>query len=205
VGVRSSSKGHRRRVAGALSAAVLAAGLIPGVANASATQNSSRPSTGPALSRQLTTLWRAIGTDSATLSRRVFFPEGPYLSMKSGKIPDPAADYRTRLVALYDLDVAAYHRWAGGARLVRVNVNPGLATWIAPGACENRIGYWHLPGVRLVLARHHRLWSVGVFSLISWRGVYYVVHLGPNPRVANVGTLDDPRLGAGGPGPGGGC
>ena len=153
----------------------------------------------------MTTLWRAISEDNRALAARVFFPEGPYLSMKTGVIPDPAADYRSRLVALYNLDVAKYHRWTSGARLVRVNVDQGLATWIAPGACENRIGYWHLPGVRLVLARHHRLWSVGVFSLISWRGVYYVVHLGPNPRVANVGTLDDPRLGAGGPGPGGGC
>ena len=125
--------------------------------------------------------------------------------MKTGAIRDPAADYRTRLLALYDLDVAAYHRWASGSRLVRVTLNPSLAAWIPPGACENRIGYWHLPGVRLVVARRHRLWSVGVFSLISWRGVYYVVHLGPNPRVANVGTLDSPRLGAGSPGPGGGC
>jgi hypothetical protein len=205
VGVRSSPQGQRRRALGALVALVLAASLIPGVAGASATLNSARPATGAALTRQLTTLWRAISEDDRALAARAFFPERPYLSMKSGQIPDPAADYRTRLVALYNLDVAAYHRWAAGARLVRVNVKASLAAWIAPGACENRIGYWHLPGVRLVLARHHRFWSVGVFSLISWRGVYYVVHLGPNPRGSNVGTLDAPRLGAGGPGPGGGC
>ena len=205
MGVRTSSQGPRRRVLITVGALVLAASLIPGVAGASRTQNSARPSTGASLSRQVSTLWRAVEENNPALAARVFFPERPYLSMKTGMIPDPAADYRSRLIALFNLDLAAYHRWADGARLVRVNVNAGLATWIPPGACENRIGYWHLPGVRLVLARQHRLWSVGVFSLISWRGVYYVVHLGPNPRVADVGTLDNPRLGAGGPGPGGGC
>ncbi len=153
----------------------------------------------------MSTLWRAILADNSSLAQRVFFPRGAYLTVKGRAIPDPASDYRYRLVALYDLDLATYHRWAQGGRLLRVEVNPALAAWIAPGACENSVGYWHLPGVRLVVARGHRVVSVGVFSLISWRGTYFVVHLGPNPRPVNVGTLDAPRLGAGSAGPGGGC
>lgn len=153
----------------------------------------------------MATLWRAIVTNDVTLARRVFFPEGAYVAMKTGTIPDPTSDYRNRLLAFYNLDLATYHRWAGGGRLVRVEVSEANAAWIRPGACENRIGYWHLPGVRLVVARHHRVVSVGVFSLISWRGTYYVVHLGPNPRPVNVGTLDAPLVGAGSTGPAGGC
>jgi hypothetical protein len=153
----------------------------------------------------MATLWRAIVTDDQTLARRVFFPEGAYVTMKTGAIPNPTSDYRNRLLAFYDLDIAAYHRWASAGRLMRVEVAPANAAWIRPGACENRVGYWHLPGVRLVVARNHRVVSVGVFSLISWRGTYYVVHLGPNPRPTNVGTLDAARVGPGSPGRAGGC
>lgn len=153
----------------------------------------------------MTTLWRAILRDDPALARRVFFPEGAYVAMKTGAIADPTSDYTHRLLAFFNLDLATYHRWAGGGRLVRVEVDPTNAAWIRPGACENTIGYWHLPGVRLVVARAHRVVSVGIFSLISWRGTYYVVHLGPNPRSVNAGTLDAPLLGAGSPGGAGGC
>ena len=33
--------------------------------------------------------------------------------------------------------------------------------------------------------------------MISWRGVWYVVHLGSVLRPAAVGTVDDPAAGAG--------
>jgi hypothetical protein len=56
-----------------------------------------------------------------------------------------------------------------------------------------------------VMHRAGTVVSVAVASLISWRGVWYVVHLGPNPRPLNVGTVDDFRRGPGTPGPGGGC
>ena len=41
--------------------------------------------------------------------------------------------------------------------------------------------------------------------MISWRGEWYVVHLGPNPRPTNTGTVDMPALGPGTPGSAGGC
>ena len=128
--------------------------------------------------------------------------------MKIGEIPSPAADYTGRLVGLFNLDVAAYHRVLisnPSVTFERVLSSPTDAAWIAPGACENKIGYWHLPGVRLVFKRVGRIESVAVASLISWRGVWYVVHLGPNPRPLNVGTVDGFRSGPGTPGPAGGC
>jgi hypothetical protein len=86
-----------------------------------------------------------------------------------------------------------------------VNANPSYASWIPPGSCENKIGYWHLPNIRMVYTVNGQQESFAVASLISWRGVWYVVHLGPNPRPSNVGTVDMPAFGPGTPGPAGGC
>jgi hypothetical protein len=187
---------------------------LTGVAPAGATAPGSLPQTrvepsfAAPLTRQMQTLVRAIALDSPALGATVFFPRAAYLQMKTGTIPDPSSDYAQRLVAFFDLDLAAYHeRLFTGPRstLLRVSTNPALAAWISPGACENRIGYWYAPRVRLVMHRAGTVVSVAVASLISWRGVWYVVHLGPNPRPLNVGTVDDFRRGPGTPGPGGGC
>jgi len=65
--------------------------------------------------------------------------------------------------------------------------------------------YWHLPGVRFVYSVGGAVQSFAIASLISWRGQWYVVHLGPNPRPEDIGTVDQPAAGAGSPGPAGGC
>ena len=176
-------------------------GLLP--------QTPTMPSSGTALTASMQTLWNAIVADSPSAARPVFFPEAAYLKMKTGRIPDPASDYRWRLIAFYHLDIGAYHAHLGAspsaAKLVAVHANPALAAWIPAAACENSIGYWHMPGTRLVYEIGGRTYSVRVASLISWRGVWYVVHLGPNPRPVNAGTVDDPQIGPGVPGPAGGC
>ncbi len=167
-----------------------------------------RPTFGSGFQREMRLLVAAIAADAPQRALATFFPEGPYVAMKTGRIPSPATDYLDRLIALFDLDVAAYHRaiYRGAVtRFLRVDANGALAAWVAPGACENSIGYWHLPGTRLVFRRAGRVISVGVDSLISWRGTWYVVHLGPNPRSSNVGTLDQFHVGAGVVGPAGGC
>jgi hypothetical protein len=152
-------------------------------------------------------LWAGIRTGSARTARAAYFPESAYGQLKA--IGDPSADYTYRLLAMFDADLAAYHAHLGArpaaSRLVDVEADPALVQWIPPGVCENSIGYWHLPGVRLVYATGRYRYSVGVFSLISWRGVWYVIHLGPIARPIGVGTLDDPEVGPGGAGPGGGC
>jgi hypothetical protein len=39
--------------------------------------------------------------------------------------------------------------------------------------------------------------SFGIASMISWRGVWYVVHLGAILRASDSGTVDDASVGAG--------
>jgi hypothetical protein len=172
-------------------------------------QTSTRPPVASGdLTSRLTPLWRALVRGDAASALTSFFPRDAYLRMKTGLLADPSADYAQRLVALFRLDVAAYHRvlLTGGApTLVRVSAASADAAWIAPHGCENLIGYWHLPGVRLVYRHGARVSSVAIASLISWRGVWYVVHLGPNPRPRDVGTVDGFAEGPGRPGPAGGC
>ncbi len=176
-------------------------GLLP--------QTSTEPPVDASLQSTLSPLWTAIVSGSAATGRSVFFPQTAYLQMKTGVLPDPTSDYAERLIAFYNLDLAAYHTALGagapGATLIGVDADAADAAWIAPGSCENRIGYWHLPGVRLVYREAGSVQSFGVASLISWRGVWYVVHLGPNPRPVDIGTVDQPSAGPGTPGPAGGC
>ncbi len=162
-----------------------------------------RPWTGKALTVRVRELWHAIRTNDVAQAGALFFPRSAYIQLKA--IVDPAADFQYRLWAFYLLDLAAYRAATVHAgAFVGDRINFADISWIPPGDCENRIGYWHLPGVRLLYRQGNTIRSVGVFSFISWRGVWYVVHLGPNPRPANVGTVDAPALGAGVPG-GGGC
>jgi len=154
-------------------------------------------------------LWTAIVTGSVDPALEVFFPQSAYLQMKTGVLPNPASDYTDRLVAFYRLDIAAYHQALGPeastAKLLNVNASSADAAYIPVGTCENRIGYWHLPGARFVYQVGGTVQSFAVASLISWRGEWYVVHLGPNPRSQNVGTVDQPTAGPGVVGPPGGC
>jgi hypothetical protein len=167
------------------------------------------PSDDASLEVRLQPLFGAIQSASTQAGTSVFFPESAYLSMKAGILPSPASDYQSRLIGFYGLDLAAYQQALGpspsSAQLVAVNADPSFASWIPPGSCENSIGYWHLPNVRLVYTNASGTQSFAVASLISWRGLWYVVHLGPNPRPSDVGTVDQPETGPGAPGPAGGC
>ena len=172
-------------------------------------QTSDQPSTGSPLNAQMETLWAAMISGSESQALPVFFPESAYITTKVGQLPNPAGDYSDRLLAFYLLDIAVYHQLLasgpGTATLISVDSDAGDAAWIGPGQCENAVGYWHLPGVRLVYELGGTERSFAVASLISWRGVWYVIHLGPNPRPTNVGTVDQPASGPGTPGPAGGC
>jgi hypothetical protein len=156
---------------------------------------------------EMTDLWAAIVTDRPDLARPGFFPVTAYTRVKA--IYDPAADWRTRLFADFRLDVAAAHRYLGHgarrARLVRVIVPAAEAAWIVPGVCDNAVGYWHVGGARLVYRQHGQERSIGIASLISWRGRWYVVHFGAVLRAGGPGVVDSPAAGPGVPGPAGGC
>ncbi len=149
-------------------------------------------------------LWLAVTTGNPRFGRPAFFPEAAYKQVKA--IPYPAADWQYRLWYDFTLDVRAAHRLVGpGARLVRVIVPAGDAAWVAPGACHNSAGYWHVPGARIVYREHGQERSFGIASLISWRGVWYVVHFGAVVRSVVTGIVDQPAVGPGIPGPPGGC
>jgi hypothetical protein len=204
-----------RRCTLAIAGVALVVGSILPAAVAAATSNpgelpqtTAEPSFATPLTHQMQILATAIKTDSPNLGETVFFPSAAYVNMKTGEIPAPASDYVDRLIAFYKLDLEAYQErlyTRAKTTFVRVRANPADAAWISPGVCENRIGYWHVPGVRLEFIRDSRVVSVAVASLISWRGVWYVVHLGPNVAPWGVGKVDDFSSGIGVPGPAGGC
>ena len=67
-----------------------------------------------------------------------------------------------------------------------------------PGACYNRVGYYEVPNSRLVYREgDDEERSFGIASMISWRGVWYVVHLGAVTRRVTEGVVDDPSEGVG--------
>jgi hypothetical protein len=154
----------------------------------------------------VTDLWLAVTAGKPSLARQAFFPVTAYQQVKA--IYDPAADWRYRLWLDFSLDVLAAHRLlgrgAGQARLIRVIVPSARAQWVDPGACSNNTGYWHVAGPRVVYQLHGQVRSFGIASMISWRGVWYVVHFGGISRPA-VGMVDAPAAGPGNPGPPGGC
>jgi hypothetical protein len=156
---------------------------------------------------EMTDLWAAVVTGQARLATQAFFPLAAYTQVKA--IAGPAADWHSRLLRDFRLDVVAAHRYLGpGAahtRLLRVIVPTAGAAWISPGGCYNSVGYWHVGGARLVYREHGQVRSIGIASLISWRGRWYVVHFGAVLRTGATGLVDQPAAGPGVPGPAGGC
>lgn len=148
---------------------------------------------------EMAALWSGFVHDSEARALPAFFPEAAYVQLKA--IGDPAADWRNRLVHDFALDVGAAHALLGAgaarARLLDVHVVPSYGHWVNPGVCDNRLGYYELPNARVVYRSAGAVRSFGIASMISWRGVWYVVHLGAILRASDVGTVDDPSSGAG--------
>ena len=149
-------------------------------------------------------IWLAVTTGDANDALPAFFPEKAYEQVKA--IADPASDWRGRLWYDFTLDLAAVHKLVPeNATLTGVIVPAQYAQWIGVGACYNSIGYWHVPGSRVVYRVDGVTHSFGIASFISWRGDWYLVHLGALVRTGAYGIVDDPELGPGVPGPPGGC
>jgi hypothetical protein len=163
------------------------------------------PSTDSAAFRNaMADLWLAVTTGNPRFGLPGFFPVAAYKQVKAE--PYPAADWQDRLWYDFGLDVRAAHRLVdSGARLDRIIVPKAYAAWVYPGACHNSIGYWHVPGARVVYRERGKERSFGISALISWRGVWYVVHLGAEQRTVVTGIVDQPAAGPGVPGPPGGC
>lgn len=139
-------------------------------------------------------LWRAIVSGDPSTALPFFFPESAYLQVKA--IGNPSADYQNRLINWYRLDIGAAHTLLGAnassATFVRVTVPTSQAVWIVPGVEYNKGSYYRVYGTRLYYEIGGRTKSIGIFSLISWRGEWYVVHLGPSTRSANKGIVYSP-------------
>ena len=174
----------------------------------STTTNLSKPELGAPFTAEMHEVWDAIASNSLDRAVAHFFPGSAYVQMKQGVLPNPSGDFATRLLAFYKLDFVTYHQLlakGGSSKFIGIRVNPLQVARIQPGVCENKIGYWHLGPVRIVYEQAGVVKSFAIASLISWNGVWKIIHLGPNPRSHNVGTVDSPQKGAGNPGPGGGC
>ncbi len=141
-------------------------------------------------------LWRGVTTGSLKAALPAYFPVRAYLQLKA--IADARGDWQNRLVAGFKLDIGAAHSLLGAgarsARLERVNVPGAYAHWVPPGVCYNRVGYWEVPNSRVVYSENGQTRSFGIASMISWRGLWYVVHFG---AVLSSGVVDAPSAGPG--------
>jgi hypothetical protein len=147
----------------------------------------------------MASLWTGVVHDSLAPALTAFFPKDAYVQLKA--IVSASSDWTDRLVHDYGLDITAAHallgRNAAHARLIAVNVHSSYGHWIQPGVCYNSIGYYEMPNARVVYRDDGQIRSFGIASMISWRGVWYVVHLGAILRSTDSGTVDEPASGQG--------
>jgi hypothetical protein len=148
---------------------------------------------------QMASFWEGVKTDSVPAARPAFFPERAYEQLKT--LGDPKGDYVIRLLLDYRLDIGAVHTLLGpnasSAQLVAVNVPESYVHWVDPGACYNQVGYYEVPNARVVYRIGGETRSFGIASMISWRGAWYIIHLGATFRVGNIPVLDNPSSGPG--------
>jgi hypothetical protein len=171
-------------------------------------QTSQLPSSSTAgFQAEMASLWQGIRSGSVSAAMPAFFPEEAYAQVKA--IADPRADYNNRLVHEFAQDIAAAHGQLGAsapsAQLVGVQVPSSYAHWVSPGACYNGVGYYEVPNARVVYRQGGQTSSFGIASMISWRGVWYVVHLGSVTRSSDAGVVDDPSSGTGSSAPSSTC
>ena len=86
---------------------------------------------------------------------------------------------------------------AAEANLASVQVPMQYAHWVPAGECENGVGYFEVANSRVVYTEGGVTRSFGIASLISWRGEWYVVHLGAILRPGSGGFVLDPEAGTG--------
>jgi hypothetical protein len=152
---------------------------------------------------EMADLWQGVVSGAVTPALPAFFPEAAYAQLKS--LGTDRSDWQDRLVHDYGLDIGAAHRLLGAtaprATLTGVQVPETYAHWITPGVCTNSIGYYEVPNARVVYQEGGATRSFGIASMISWRGQWYVVHLGAILRGTTTGSgeVDAPATGPGSP------
>ena len=145
--------------------------------------------------RAVAGFWRAVQTGDVAAALPAFFPLSAYVQVK----PEPPAvandDWHTRLIGHYEADLKALHAWLGphaaSARLLGVDVPDSTATWVRLGVEFNRLRYWRVYDTRVRVSADGRDRTFGIASMISWRGEWYIVHLGSITGPA--GTVRNPQ------------
>jgi hypothetical protein len=144
-------------------------------------QTDERPTaSGTTFTTGVSGLWEAIRQDRPELGLPFFFPQRAYLQVKA--IGDPATDYQQRLIANFEEDVHTLHQQLGAdaanAQFTGIDVPDGQAVLVQPGEESNKLPYWRVYGTTVHYRVDGQEGSFPVTSLISWRGQWYVVHLG---------------------------
>jgi len=160
-----------------------------------------------AFKARMAALWAGVVSGSVKPAEGAFFPQQAYVQLKA--IAGAESDWSNRLLRDYALDLGAAHALLGAgasrARLLGVDADSGYGHWVPPGVCDNGVGYYEMPGARVVYREDGAVRSFGIASMISWRGEWYVVHLGAVLREAEAGVVDEPASGAGTPAYSGTC
>ena len=138
----------------------------------------------PAFVARMQLLVQSVASGDTSVALPAFFPQTAYDQVKA--VANPTADWKYRLVSLFDQDITAMHRSFGSAAssvaFVGVDVPDATAQWVNPGAEYNRIGYWRVYNTRVRYMVGTKPGSFIVISLISWRGQWYVVHFRTPPK-----------------------
>lgn len=126
-------------------------------------------------------LWDAIVADDPQIAIGTFFPLSAYEQVKD--IWNPESDWNSRLVSAFETDISSLHEQLGDsaddAVYTGIEIPGSQAQWIDPGGEYNKIGYWRVYGTNLTYEIDGVEKTMPIYSLISWRGTWYVVHLGP--------------------------
>lgn len=124
-------------------------------------------------------LANAIITNNPASALSTFFPLEAYKQTKA--ISNPTSDWNSRLIKAFDEDIASANKMLGPnaatATFTGVTV-PDAAQWIKPGQEYNKGPYWRVLNSKMNFTIDGKNVSVPLTSMISWRGEWYVVHLG---------------------------
>lgn len=144
-------------------------------------QTEDRPSTSsPAFERRMQLLFEAIVANDPTIAEPVFFPVVAYEQVKD--IKKPAADWKHRLMKAFARDIRRHHEKLGpepqACRFVGVDVDEKRVKWMERGKEGNKLGYFRVTRstIRYTDPSGQEK-KLGLTSLISWRGEWFVVHL----------------------------
>lgn len=135
--------------------------------------------TGAEFGSRMKVLADAIINNTPDSAISTFFPVSAYKQTK--KLNDPATDWNNRLIKSFREDVANANKALGtnakNAVFTGVTV-PNTAVWVKPGEEYNVGPYWRVFKSQMNFTVDGKNIQIPIESMISWRGQWYVVHLG---------------------------